>query len=239
MAEVVLVHGANHGGWCWERLVPLLEAAGHRVYAPTLTGLAERAAELTPDVGLETHVDDIASLIEGEGLQNVVLVAHSAAGAVVPGVSERCEARISHLVFLDAFLPGDGESVLDVEPPGSREAFLAVARDQGDGWRIPRQESLLDRWGLINPADRRWVWERLTDMPLRACTDPVEAPGGAVQRLPRAFIDLTDPKNPGVVPSTARACSQGLKMMEIETGHEAMITEPAQLAATIDLVARS
>ena len=147
-ATFVLVHGSNHGGWCWERVTPLLEAAGHSVCAPTLTGLAERADELTPEVGLSTHVSDITELIEGEDLRGVTLVGHSYAGAVIIGAAEIVRDRIARLVYLDAFLPRDRESVLDTEPPQSREAFLQIAREQGDGWRVPPQKSFLDRWGL-------------------------------------------------------------------------------------------
>ena len=134
--------------------MPLLEAAEHSVHAPTLTGLAERAGELTPEVGLSTHVDDVAGLLEAEDLRDVTLVGHSYAGAVITGVADRCPGRIARLVYLDAFLPGDGESVMDLEPPESRQAFFDVAREQGDGWKIPPQEAFLDRWGLTDPNDR-------------------------------------------------------------------------------------
>ncbi|KLR60485.1 putative hydrolase or acyltransferase of alpha/beta superfamily [Actinobacteria bacterium IMCC26207] len=226
----VLVHGSNHGGWCWERVTPLLEAAGHSVYTPTLTGLAERADELTQRVGLATHVADITELFEREDLREVTLVGHSYAGAVITGAAEAVAERISRLIYLDAFLPRDGESVLDIEPPQSREAFLSIARDQGDGWRLPPQQSFLDRWGLTDPADRKWVWENLTDMPLLASTEPLSALRDAARSLPGTFIDLTAPKNAGTVPATERALEEGLKMLAIATGHDAMVTEPARLA---------
>jgi len=228
-ATFVLVHGSNHGGWCWERLVPLLEAAGHSVYAPTLTGLAERAGELTEQVGLSTHVSDVIELIEGHDLHGMTLVGHSYAGAVITGAAERVGDRIERLVYLDAFLPRDRESVLDTEPPQSREAFLQIAREQGDGWRLPPQKSFLDRWGLTDPADREWVWENLTDMPLLASTEALSAPRDAARSLPRTFIDLTSPKNAGTVPATERAREEGFAMLEIATGHDAMVSAPTEL----------
>lgn len=236
----VLVHGANHGGWCWQRVTPMLEAAGHTVYTPTLTGLADRAAELTPEVGLSTHIADIAAMIEVEGLEQVTLVGHSYAGAVITGAAELASDRLARLIYLDAFLPRDGESVLDTEPPESREAFLELAREQGDGWRLPPQKSFLDRWGLTDPADREWVWENLTDMPLLATTEPLSAPTGAARKLPRTFIDLTSPKNPGTVTATERARDEGFEMLEIATGHDAMVSAPAELAKLLsELAAQS
>ncbi len=235
-ATLVLVHGSNHGGWCWQRLTPLLEAAGHRVYTPTLTGLAERADELTREVGLSTHVADVAELIEAKDLEQVTLVGHSYAGAVVNGAAEVVADRIAQIVYLDAFLPRDGESVLDTEPPESREAFLKIAREQGDGWRLPPQQGFLDRWGLTDPADRSWVWEQLTDMPLLASTEPLSAPTAAARRLPRTFIDLVAPKNAGTVTATTRAREEGLEMLQIATGHDAMVTEPARLAELLEAI---
>lgn len=236
-ADFVLVHGSNHGGWCWDRVVPLLGEAGFKAHAPTLKGLAERADELTPEVGLPDHVDDVASLIEREDLTDVILVCHSAAGAVIPGVAERCEKRISGLVYLDAFVARDGESVMDVEPPESRDYFLTVAREQGDGWRIPAAEAALERWGITDPNDRQWVLGHLTDMPLKAATDPVDAPGGAAMRIPRTFIELTDPRNPGLAPSLERAREEGMRVMSIATGHDAMVSAPDQLAEALITIA--
>src|SRR6202790_1992432 len=86
MATFVLVHGAWHGGWCWQKVIPFLEAAGHEVYAPTLTGLAERASELSPDVGLETHIQDVVGLLEEKNLHGVILVGHSYGGKVITRV---------------------------------------------------------------------------------------------------------------------------------------------------------
>ncbi len=234
---IVLVHGSGHGGWCWQRVAPLLEAGGHLVYTPTLTGLAERAGELTPEVGLSTHVADVVALLEQQDLRDVVLVGHSYAGAVISGAAESCSARIARLVYLDAFVLRDGESLLDLEPPASRQAFLDLARDQGDGWRLPAQEGLLDRWGLTDPEDRLWVWENLTDMPLLASTEPAALPTDAARSLPRSFIRLSNPENPGLLPSIERARDEGCEMLEIATGHDAMVSAPAELAELLELLA--
>jgi pimeloyl-ACP methyl ester carboxylesterase len=119
MANYVLVHGAWRGGWVWESVTKQLRKAGHSVYAPSLTGLAERRHLLTSGVTLDTHVRDIVSLMEFEDLRNVVLCGHSAGGLVITGVADRIPERISSIVYLDAFVPKDGDSVFTL----SSDAF--------------------------------------------------------------------------------------------------------------------
>src|SRR5579862_2388072 len=111
MSTFVLVHGAWHGGWCWKRVRAILQAQGHEVFTPTLTGLADRSHLLTPAVNLETHIDDVVNLIRWEELSGVVLCGHSYGGAVISGVAERIPEHIAALVYLDAFVLDDGESV--------------------------------------------------------------------------------------------------------------------------------
>lgn len=107
----VLVHGAFHGAWCWERVRTLLEQAGRDVVTPTLTGLGERAGELSPDIGLSTHVDDVVQVLEQGDLRDVVLVGHSYAGMILPAVAVRAADRLARLVFLDAFVPRTATAV--------------------------------------------------------------------------------------------------------------------------------
>ena len=154
MATFVLVHGGWHGGWCWQKVIPFLEAAGHEVYAPTLTGLAERASELSPDVGLDTHIQDIVGLLEEKHLQGVILVGHSYGGMVITGVVDQVPERIAHLVYLDTFVPRDGESMADVSPMVIR-LLRIQAQIQDDGWRIASQGT----YGVTTEPDRSWVPE--------------------------------------------------------------------------------
>ena len=120
----LLVHGAWHGGWCWKKLTPLLQVAGHQVFTPTLTGLGERSHLLSPAVDLTTHIQDITAVLEYEDLQDVVLVGHSYGGMVIAGVAEQAGARLAQLVYLDAFLPEDGKALKDYAAlnPGTRLA---------------------------------------------------------------------------------------------------------------------
>lgn len=135
MANYVLVHGGWFGAWCWYKVVPLLQAAGHSVYTPALTGVGEQAALLTPEIGLDTHIQDVVSLIETKDLQQVILVGHSYSGMVITGAADRVPDRIAQLVYLDAVVPRDGQSLVDTAPFIGR--FLRrEANKNGDGWRV-------------------------------------------------------------------------------------------------------
>src|SRR5438552_18161804 len=116
MATLVLVHGGWHGGWCWQKVIPFLEAAGHEVYAPTLTGLAERASELSPDVGLDTHIQDIVGLITEKNLHGVILVGHSYGGMGIVGGVYQGPERIGYPVSPDTLLPSDIKCMADFSP---------------------------------------------------------------------------------------------------------------------------
>src|ERR1700716_4020236 len=109
----VLVHGAWHGGWCWRRVADRLRAGGHTVFTPTLTGLGERAHLLRAGIGLDTHITDVVNAMAGEELTDVLLCGHSYGGFVISGVAERLAPAIRALVFLDAFMPRNGETVQD------------------------------------------------------------------------------------------------------------------------------
>ncbi len=110
MATFVLVHGAWHGGWCWRDVRAILRAGGHEAFTPTLTGLGERSHLLSRDIDMNTHVADVANTIVWEELEDVVLVGHSYGGNVITGVADRMKDRLAHAVYLDAFVPKDGDS---------------------------------------------------------------------------------------------------------------------------------
>jgi len=110
----VIVHGATAGGWEWKKVGEFLTADGHTVYRPTLTGLGERVHLSTPEVDLDTHINDVVNTILYENLHDVVLVGHSYGGMVITGVMDRVPDRIRHVVFLDAAVPDDGMSLYDL-----------------------------------------------------------------------------------------------------------------------------
>ena len=148
----VLVHGGWCGGWWMSRLARALRQRGAEVYAPTLTGLGERVHLATPDVGLSTHIEDILGVLHYEDLRDVVLVGHSYGGAVVTGVADRARDRIQRLIYFDAFVLRNGESMADVGAPGMAELMLDLARLQGEGWRTPSPFTM-EQFGVDDPAD--------------------------------------------------------------------------------------
>ncbi len=136
MTDFILIHGAWHGSWCWTRVRRLLAAAGHRVFAPTLTGLGERSHLLSRDVGLDTHIADVANLMIWEDLRDIVLVGHSYGGAIVRHVADKMPDRIRSLVYLDAFVPENGKAVFDYLPDNG-ETLRELTVVHGDGWKVP------------------------------------------------------------------------------------------------------
>jgi pimeloyl-ACP methyl ester carboxylesterase len=233
MASFVLVHGGGHGAWCWERLVPLLVAQGHRVETPVLTGVGERAAELTPETDLSTHVSDVVSLIEREGLIDVILVGHSYGCMVITGVAGRVPSRIAELVFLDGPHPRDGEALVDASP-GAGPA-LEWQKQVIDGVELvlfPTPE-ILGMFGIVAPDDLAWATPLLTPHPLRSFHEKLRlADPAAVAVIPRTAIECTESMARRHALMAARA-READRLWEIDTGHDLMISEPGQTAAML------
>lgn len=222
----VLVHGGWHGGWCWRRVADRLSRQGQVVFTPTLTGLGERAHLLSAAIRLDTHITDIVNVLRWENLKDVVLVGHSYAGFVLSGVAEQCADAIRSLVFLDAFVPANGESLADLASTGVRDLIdSARKRDAIDVPPVPAS-----RFNL-NDADRAWVDAKCTPHPLRTFTDR-SATTGARERIARkAYIRTTGfPSVPfDAAYATARKNSSW-HTYEIAGGHDAMVDSPDQLA---------
>src|SRR5215470_4120883 len=137
MATFVLVQGAWIGSWYWKRVRTQLQAAGHDVFTPTLTGLSDRSHLLSKDINLETHILDVVNLIRWEELSGVVLCGHSYGGCVITGVAGRIPERIRSLVYLDAFVLEDGENLLQHLPQAQRDQLLGGTANQSEGWKVP------------------------------------------------------------------------------------------------------
>jgi pimeloyl-ACP methyl ester carboxylesterase len=220
MASFVLVHGAWHGGWCWVRVARLLRDAAHDVYTPTLTGLGERAHLARPEIDLDTHVQDVLGVLESEELRNVILVGHSYAGMVISGVAARAANRLGHLVYLDAFVPDSGKSLLDYAGPRA-ETMRESARTQGEGWRIPPLAP--ERFGVSSQRDREWLVRRLVPQPLATFEQPLAASGG--DKLKRVYVYCSSPAM-GPFDHFAERVREDRKWQyhELKTGHDAMLT---------------
>lgn len=233
----VLVHGAWHGGWAWERTTPYLTSAGYGVFAPDLTGFGEKANLANPDVGLSTHIKDIQTLLEKENLRNVVLVGHSYAGMVIAGVAEKAPERISHLVFLDAFVPKDGQSLGDIVGAQGMAGIRQGARAAGQGWRIPPFP--VERFGIISEADTAMVKPRLVFQPIKTFEEPVQINNPKAATIPRTFIYLNNPAM-GTFDGFAKMAqtSKEWEYFEMQTGHDAMVLQPQKLAELFIKIAK-
>jgi hypothetical protein len=225
----VLVHGAFHGGWCWQRVSKELREKGDVVYTPTLSGLAERKNTLNDQIDLNTHVYDIANFIIAEDLYNVILVGHSYAGAVIAGVADKIPERLSKLIFLDAMLMKNGQSALDVSPDDIRKYFVKAATDYDHGLSIPFFTG--DFFGVTKASDIKWVNDRLTNQPFKTFSQPLVLKHPYGNHLPLTYIACTRPELRAIKPfaeSTKR--SKEWKYLELKTGHDAMITMPVELS---------
>ena len=146
MSTFILVHGAWQSTGTWDLLVPLLEKNGHHVMTPVLSGLGADQAHLSPDITQRKHVDDV-SVALSKSAGDLILVGHSYAGMIISGVAETCSRQVRRLVYLDAFIPEDGQSALDLLPLDIGTHFRNVAREHGNGWRLPGGDGQLDLWG--------------------------------------------------------------------------------------------
>jgi pimeloyl-ACP methyl ester carboxylesterase len=179
----VLVHGSWHGGWCWRRVTDRLERRGHKVYTPTLTGLGERVHLLTASVDLNTHITDVVNVIKFEDLKDIVLVGHSYAGCVISGVAEQMLPSIASIVFVDAFLPEDGQRMLDLTTANLRDAALE-AQSKGEIARpiVPAAAF------KVNEQDQAWVNSKLTPQPLGPTFTPNKFTGAREKVAKKTYI---------------------------------------------------
>jgi pimeloyl-ACP methyl ester carboxylesterase len=228
MADVVLVHGAWHGAWCWRKLLPGLWTAGHRAFAVDLTGLGARRHLFRPDISLADHVADVVATLEAEELRRAVLVGHSYAGMVITGVADRCADRLSGLVYLDAVVPESGESWSSTHTATTQAERRAQISEHGG--LVPPDPSAFGLEG----ADRDWVLRRQSLHPGGCYDEPLHFDAARWARLPRHFIDCTSPALPTIATSRQRARRQpGWRLSELATGHDAMISAPQALAEAL------
>jgi len=225
VSPFVLVHGGGHGGWCWDAVACRLRQAGNVVHAPTLSGLAERQDRLSPDLTLDTHVEDIASLTVAADLWEVILVGHSYGGMVITGVADRLAGRVGRLVFLDAAIPADGECLMDVSP-----GLLALADTRElEGVKLglwPEERVVRGIYGLDDPGLVSHAMQHLTPHPWRTFETRLHFrdPAG-LAAIPRAIINCANTlarRDPHLLPRW----SAGDFVRTVDGAHDLMLTDP-------------
>ncbi len=222
----VLVHGAWHGGWCWQRMADRLRRDGHAIFTPTLTGLGERSHLLRPEIDLATHIADIVNMMRWERLSEVVLCGHSYGGFVISGVAEVMPAQIRSIVFLDAFLPDNGDTILKLTGSAVQEAIRA-AMQRGELGVPPRPAEAFG----VNAADRQWVDGLCVPQPIGTFTSPI-ALNGVRERIARkTYIRAKGYDNPAFDRALSAVQSDpSWRRHEVTCGHDVMIDMPERLS---------
>lgn len=244
MRHYVLVGGAWLGGWVWQAVATTLRERGHVVYPVTLTGLGEREHLGRPETNLETHITDVVNLLQYEDLAKVVLVGHSYAGFVLPGVADRSGDRLSHLVYVDSFPASDGMAMTDFFPPDALAGLRQVVDEQGGGWRLPfpgfaqlgEQASVA---GLDAEAGAL-LDAKAVGQPFQTWSQPLHlthAAPGDVQLVAIVCDDLRE-MIANEVPGVQALSSPPWRTEELATGHWPMLSAPAELAQLLGELAQ-
>jgi pimeloyl-ACP methyl ester carboxylesterase len=230
----VLIHGAWHGGWCWRRVADLLEAKGHKVFAPSLTGNGDRSHLLSKDVNLDTHIADIVNLFKWEEIKDACLVAHSYAGWPASGALEQIGDRVSSIVWLDAFKPENGQKGTDFASDFSRKALAEAVAKGEPGRKGPPSKAF-----FVNEKDQAWVDSKLTLQPNGVAVQPIKLTGARDKVAKKTYIRA--PKYPQKSFDKAFAECKADKSWRTfaaeNSGHDVMVDQPAWLAEILLQVA--
>ena len=218
MATYVILHGGTTGGWYMGKVARRLRQAGHEVFTPTYTGLGERAHLLNREIDLDTHIQDILNVFHYEDLDDVILVGKSYSGLVITAVAEAIPDQIRHLVYLDALVPQDGQSLADMVGPEVMAQIDELVQANGDGWLLPAAKS---------------VDSRLTDHPIKTVYGKVEIKNPTAAALPRTYICCTEKTESPFTPTLYRVAQQakdaGWSYRELPTHHEPEISMPDEV----------
>jgi pimeloyl-ACP methyl ester carboxylesterase len=231
----VFVHGAWHGGWCWARVAGKLRAAGHKVFTPTQTGLADRKHLLSKDITVETFTLDVTNLIEAEELSDVVLVGHSFGGVAISGTADIIPQRIKHLIYLDALVIEGGKTPFEGMEADVTER-RRLAEETSGGLSLPAPPPSV--FGVTEAKDADWLKRQMTPHPFNTCISPLNIKGPVGNNLPRTYIACTNPSF-AVLEPTRRwvKAQQGWQWREIPCGHDAMVTAPDELTSLLTAIA--
>lgn len=222
---IVIVHGAWGGGWAFKRVDHLLREKGFEVYRATLTGQGERVHLGSPAIGLNTHIDDVVNTIIFEGLRDVVLVGHSYGGMVITGVVDRIPDRIRRVIYLDALLPIDGESMVSARED-SAAFFQKMVKD-----------------GMLVPPwlkDQPWPYD--VPQSFKTFTDPIGLKNAAARKVPGTYILTVDPgkeaKDDDFYSMSVRAKKRGWPVVQMSADHNPQMSAPIALAALLEKEAK-
>ncbi|MET0278361.1 MAG: alpha/beta fold hydrolase [Pseudorhodoplanes sp.] len=221
----VFVHGAWHGGWCWRRVSDRLERLGHKVYAPSLTGLGDRAHLITSRINVSTHITDIVNILRFEDLTDIVLVGHSYAGFVISGVAEREFSKIRSIVFVDAYVPQNGQSIYSMSSDRLRETVNAAIK-RGETGMAPARAAYFN----VNEKDRAYVDSKCTPQPVGTYNEPLTITGARERISKKTYIRAKGWNAPGFDAVVARLRSDPTwKIHDMPCGHDVMIDMPDRL----------
>lgn len=232
----VLLHGAFHGAWCWREVAAILSSHGHRVTTPTQTGLGERRHLLSPSVSIDTFINDLVEHIRYAEISDAVLVGHSFGGIAITGAADRIPNRIRQLIYLDSRIVRAGECAFDSSPPALVAERRALAAQNGNLFLPP---PAAESFGIpAGPAADR-VNRLLTPHPFATYHNRLRLQHPFGNGRPCAYIACTAPEYASLRPCRDWARAQpGWAYHELATGHDAMITAPAETAALLEALAR-
>lgn len=222
MATFVVAHGAWAGSWAWMRVADRLHARGHCVFVPTLSGLGERSHLPASSINLTTHIGDVVNEIRWKDLDGVVLVGHSYGGFVITGVAEEIAGRIASIVYVDAFIPGNGQAFADFSPE----------------WNLPPDALIPAPPAVVgdyrDEADLLWVNEKATPQPAGTFTERARVTG-AYKTIPsKTFVQATGWDSPFKEAVEAFRADAGWRVHEVACGHDIAIEEPDELTGILE-----
>lgn len=228
----VLVHGAWHGGWCWQTVARLLRCKGHKVTTPTQTGLGERSHLMSKHIDLDLMAEDIVNHIVWEDLSGITLVGHSFAGGVISGVADRIPDRLEKLIYFDAVWLENDQSVFGLLPDDIVAEREKLSLDFDGGTSIPPPPP--EAFGVFEAAAGEALKERLTPHPLSAFKSKLQIRNAPTNGIPAHYIVCTEPVYAPLAPARQAARSSGIPFHDLAGPHDAMVTHPEETAELLE-----
>lgn len=234
MSRFVLVHGAWHGAWCWERLAPLLESRGHEVVAFDLPGHGDDPTDVH-DVSLQAYTDRVArELDRSEG--EVVLVGHSMGGLPITQAAAERPGKVAKLVYLTAFLLRDGETLLDVA--GADEGGIVIPNlefTEDQSATTVREAAIREAfYGDLSDEDYLWAKERLVPQAAAPFATPIRVPEGFAE-VPKAYVECAEDRAISLAAQRSMHSAAGVReVVTLNTSHSPFLSAPEELARTLD-----